>query len=490
MENKFKIISLKEEDEKNQNDTNFCLPTPKTKGKKMAIPDFSPIIMQETNFGFKTNGSYKRQKIQEPESPYKFVFKNYATPSKIQGRDLFGSKIGKSHRRKLDFNDEEELEKIQKPLKVIPKINNDFCFNLFDQFFNNDINIKDCNKDPLLKQNKMDNEFIILKTLKKSKLDFVYKVEEKNTKKIYCIKKINKNSAKNNINNTFKLFNEMKNKSSFNNIIIKDASNNESIGFDFCNHYKDYWIEEESLDIAQGDLYMPEKYLYILYDYYPNGDLLDYLGKLERNNYKFFPDFYWDLIFEMIMGLKFFHELGYLHLDIKPTNFLVDNNGYLKLSDFGLCHKISDIPFLTDIVEGDKVYISKELFNFNTQGILNSKTDIYSLGLSILEIIAKIDLPSSGESWTNLRSDNFQISENLLRNSNISENKSNFIKLISEMIAPLEKRADIKELLNNFEELNKRYELLKNNNYNKTGEIPESNNNININICKEYFIID
>ena len=58
------------------------------------------------------------------------------------------------------------------------------------------------------------------------------------------------------------------------------------------------------------------------------------------------------------------------------------------------------------------------------------------------------------------------------------------------MIAPLEKRADIKELLNNFEELNKRYELLKNNNYNKTGEIPESNNNININICKEYFIID
>jgi serine/threonine protein kinase len=331
----------------------------------------------------------------------------------------------------------------------------------------------------------MDNEFIILKTLKKSKLDFVYKVEEKNSQKIYCIKKINKNSSKNNINNAFKLFNDMKNKSSFNNIIIKDASNNESIGFDFCNHYKDYWIEKESLDIAQSDLYIPEKYLYILYDYYPNGDLLDYLGKLERNNFKFFPDFYWDLIFEMIIGLKFFHELGYLHLDIKPTNFLVDNYGYLKLSDFGLCHKISDIPFLTDIIEGDKVYMSKELFNFNTQGILNSKTDIYSLGLSILEIIAKINLPSSGESWTNLRSDNFQITENLLQNSNIVENKSNFIKLISEMIAPLEKRADIKELLNNFEELNKRYELLKNNNYKKTGEIPECNNDINISICKE-----
>lgn len=221
MEKKFKIISLKEEDEKNQNDTNFCLPTPKTKGKKMAIPDFSPIIMKETNFGFKTNGSYKRQKIQEPESLYKNVCKNYTTPSKIQGRDLFGSKIGKSHRRKLNFNDEEELEKIQKPLKVIPKINKDFRSNLFGQFFNNDINIKDPNRDPLLKQNKMDNEFIILKTLKKNKLDFVYKVEEKNSQKIYCIKKINKNSAKNNINNTFKLFNDMKNKSSLIILLLK-----------------------------------------------------------------------------------------------------------------------------------------------------------------------------------------------------------------------------------------------------------------------------
>ena len=104
--------------------------------------------------------------------------------------------------------------------------------------------------------------------------------------------------------------------------------------------------------------------MYILYDYYPNGDLLDYLEKLENINFEFTQDFYWDIIFEMIMGLMFFHELGYLHLDIKPTNFLVDSQGYIKLSDFGLCHKISEIPFLTDIIEGDKIYMSKELFNF------------------------------------------------------------------------------------------------------------------------------
>ena len=60
------------------------------------------------------------------------------------------------------------------------------------------------------------------------------------------------------------------------------------------------------------------------------------------------------------------------------------------------------------------------------------------------------------------------------------------------MIAPFEKRADIKELLNNFEELNKKYELLKHNIYQKSGEAPEYNNDIykNTITCKEYHIID
>ncbi len=486
MEEKFKTISLREEDEKKQIDSNYYLPSPKKKEKKMIIPDFSPILIKETKFGFKTNGSYKKQKLEEPESPFKLVYKHYQASAKIQGRNLFGSKIDGSHRRKLNFDDEEEEDKNKKRKKDLPKFNNGFGFNLFDEPLLNNLN----NEDSLIKQNKMENEYTILKTLKKSKLDFVYKVEEKNSKKIYCIKKIFKNSSKNNINNFLKLFNDMKNKIIYYNI-FKDSSNNGNLRYDLCNHIKDYWIEDEYLDIAHSDLYIPEKYLYILYDYYPNGDLLDYLEKLERNNFKFNPNFYWDLIFEMIMGLKFFHELGYLHLDVKPANFLVDEKGYLKLADFGLCLKISDIPFLTDIIEGDKIYMSKELFNFNNKVLLNSKTDIYSLGLSILEIIAKINLPSYGDSWADLRSDNFEITENLFQNSNLSGNKDNFIKLISEMIAPYEKRIDINEILNNFEELNKRYKLLKNNNYKKYGEIPELNNDDNCNNIKcELFIID
>jgi hypothetical protein len=80
MEKKYKIISLKEEDEKNQNESkdnnnSYYCPTPKTNEKTIAKPDFSPLLIKETQFGFKTNGSYKRQRYKEPCSPIKSIKK-------------------------------------------------------------------------------------------------------------------------------------------------------------------------------------------------------------------------------------------------------------------------------------------------------------------------------------------------------------------------------------------------------------------------------
>ena len=466
MEKKYKLINKKEEDEKNQSESedimnNYFCPTPNIKDKNIAKPDFSPILIQETQFGFKTNGSYKRQKIKTPESPIKSIGKAYSISSKIEGRDLFNSKITKIHCRKLNFEEDDDTEKIKKNKDKNKKMNNGFCLNMYGNAFI-------FNQKSKIKQNKMENEFDILKTIKTSKLDYVFKVREKKTNEVFCIKKICKNSNKNNINNTQKLFNDMKIK----NVYDSEVINESWLGYDFCNHYIDFWVEDENYDInINRNLYIPEKYMYILYHYYPNGDLLDYLEKLEnQHNYKFTPDFYWDIIFEMIMGLKYFHELGYLHLDVKPTNYLVDQNGYLKLTDFGLCHKISELPFLTDIIEGDSMYISNELFNFNSHDVLNAKADIFSLGLSILEIVGKINLPSSGDSWTELRSGKFPINEDLFKNSNIKEKKEDFIKLVSQMISPINKRPELNELIHSYKELNVRYRSLKNNIYKKSGE--------------------
>lgn len=445
--------------------TTVFYPTPK-KIKLLVKPDFSPITNSENLFGLKTNGSYKKRAIMEPESPIKTPNTNYFTPIKIEGKDLFGTKNDKKFCRKLKFDDVENKEynindKITESEmdSFLNKFNiNDFdnCNNSPFNEQNNDIKLKICN-------NRMENDFKILKTIKNLKFDAVYIVKEKKTKKIYCIKKNSKKSKKNNFETIYRIFNEMKN----------DDSNDNNLGEKYCMKYIDYWLENENYDLIKEDTNYIYKNIYILLEYYPFGDILDYLGLLERNNYNLTPEFYWDIFFEMIVGLLFFHNKGYIHFDIKPTNFIVDNDGYIKLNDFGLSHKFEELSLIDDIIEGDSRYISKELFDNNdkiSNSNIDNRCDVFSLGLSFLEIIAKIDLPSNGKLWKEIRNKDF-ILQNEFLTKLINKNNEEFFKLINQMISPINNRPTLKELIKDYPEFNKRYEMLKINKYEKSFQI-------------------
>ena len=510
-------ISFEETRKMRQVDNKILIPTPK-KNANLVKPDFSPIFEKQNQFGYKKFGSYKKPKYKEPESPMKSP--NFKTTVKMKGVNLFGPTSDINNEdikffKKLNFdncnddknnflgkksfgtnlnNEKEEKNKFNMLIEKCEEEDEDNLnlgttqntgleieeeeekktdlYNKEEYKYKKKVNIRKCsinieNNIEILKSGKFEEEFNQLKTLKSDKFSTIYKVQNIRTKEILCIKKIVKTSPKSNIDNLKKITYDFKN--NINNILSK-----------FCVQNIEYWIEKEDFKNFSDNNFCI-KNLYLLTNYYENGDIFDYLEKLEENNFIFNEDFYWDLIFEMIMGLLFVHECGYIHIDIQPGNYLVDSEGYIKLNDFGLAIKMNELPYLEDIIEGDARYISKELFHFDINSKINEKSDIFSLGLTILELLAKIELPYNGELWHTLRNENFKISENYFEKCNIINYKE-FMILISQMILPLENRPNLKEIINYFPKLKIRFDNLYLGKYKKSCELPRFNEDINMKI--------
>ncbi|CAM9389293.1 unnamed protein product [Ectocarpus sp. 12 AP-2014] len=103
---------------------------------------------------------------------------------------------------------------------------------------------------------------------------------------------------------------------------------------------------------------------------------------------------------QTLLGLEILHQHKLVHLDIKPGNIFVKNGQY-KLGDFGLVTPVH-VRSGTDVVEGDSRYMSKELLNDDHSNL--TKCDVFSLGITLYEIISGRPLPPNGEEWHRLRS--------------------------------------------------------------------------------------
>lgn len=127
----------------------------------------------------------------------------------------------------------------------------------------------------------------------------------------------------------------------------------------------------------------------LVYDYMENGSLAQTLLGDDENRAKFGWEKRREISLGIAQGLAYIHEEidpHIVHRDIKASNILLDKNLCPKLSDFGLSKLFPEnFTHVSTRVAGTLGYLAPE---YAISGRLTRKTDVYSFGVLLLEIVS------------------------------------------------------------------------------------------------------
>ena len=118
--------------------------------------------------------------------------------------------------------------------------------------------------------------------------------------------------------------------------------------------------------------------LYLLLDYMPGGDLRFQICKNRRfteEQAKFF-------IACIVTALEYLHINRVIHRDIKPENLVFDNNGYLRVTDFGIARVLTNDN--SKETSGTPGYMAPEVMTRQNHGIA---VDYFAVGVIAYELI-------------------------------------------------------------------------------------------------------
>ena len=209
------------------------------------------------------------------------------------------------------------------------------------------------------------SDFNIIKPLGKGNFGSVYLVTSKLTKKLYAMKEI--------LTSKYKSQEEV-------NQVQKEIKLLENLRHPHVITYFNSFKENGNI--------------YIVIEYINGGSLEELLIDNIKKNKRIGEKTLWDLMIQSLSGLLYLHEKRkIIHRDIKPDNLLLDNEGHLKISDFGVSaiksDDVDDLLKCHGTVAGPIQFMAPEMA---LGASYDFKSDIYMLGLTFF-FMASSSLP-------------------------------------------------------------------------------------------------
>jgi serine/threonine protein kinase len=165
---------------------------------------------------------------------------------------------------------------------------------------------------------------------------------------------------------------------------------------------------------------------FLAMEYFPSVNLKEVL----RQRYEAIEPLIPKVIERAAMALAHVHDRGWVHRDIKPDNFLVNEQGDVKLIDFALAERkkgaIARLLGGRGKVAGTRSYMSPEQIRGQP---LDERSDLYSFGCMVFEMLARRP-PYTGQNTDELLNKHLRNAPPAVeaQNKNVMTEFSNLIK--------------------------------------------------------------